>query len=114
MRKFINGKFEGTNLEIMPSPAATALPDGTPIVEFSPAQGYNDTQTLHAEGQIDVHERQVYVIGGDYFGTEEGEEWVAEYAYGPTIAQQWKAEYNARLTGKGWTARYYRNNGGSR
>ena len=68
----------------------------------------NNTQTLHAEGQIDVHERQVYVIGGDYTGTEEGEEWVNKYAYGPTIAQQWKAEYKARLTGQGWTARYYR------
>ena len=99
MRKFISGKFEGTNLEIMPSKAATQLPDGTPIVELAPAYGYNNTQTLHAEGQLDVHERQAYAV--DSFEDE------TTWALGPTIAQQWKAEYKAKLTGQGWKARYY-------
>lgn len=100
MRKFINGPFSGTNLEIMPSPAATTLPDGTPIKELAPSQGYNNTQTLHAEGQLDVHARQAYV----YDSVED----VNYLMVGPSIAQQWKNEYNALRTRRGWTARYYR------
>ena len=107
MRKFISGKFEGTNLEIMPSRAATQLADGTPIREMTDdARRLNPTQLLHADGELDVHARQGYPV--DSFEDE------TTWALGPTIAQQWKAEYNAKLTGKGWTARYYREDGGRR
>ena len=100
MRKFINGKFEGTNLEIMPSKAATQLPDGTPIRKMSDdASRLNPTQILHADGKLDVHERQAYAVDS----VEDETTW----ALGPTIAQQWKAEYKAKLTGRGWRARYY-------
>lgn len=100
MRKFINGKFEGTNLEIMPSKAATQLPDGTPIRKMSEdARRLNPTQYSHALGELDVHARQAYPIDS----VEDETTW----ALGPTIAQQWKAEYKAKLTGQGWRARYY-------
>ncbi len=104
MRKFINGPLEGTNVEIMPSKAATQLPNGAPIKEFAPTTGYNATQTLHAEGQVDVHARQYYTI--TFKGTHYN-------MVGPTIAQQWKSEAKAALTNKGWTARYYRFEGDS-
>ena len=101
MRRFINGKLAGTRLEIMPSNAATTLPDGTPIVEMSDdARVLNRTQRLAADGEIDVHARQSYIV--------DSIEDTHVLAVGPTIAQQWKAEYKARLTGQGWTARYYR------
>ena len=82
MRKFISGKYEGTNLEIMPSKAATHLADGTPIVELAPSHGYTDTQTLHAEGQLDVHEPQVFRVP-----VPNGKISVFQ---GPSIAQEWK------------------------
>ena len=100
MRKFINGKLEGTNLEIMPSKAATQLPDGTPIREMSDdARRLTPTQYSHALGELNVHDRQAYAV--DSFEDE------TTWALGPTIAQQWKAEYKAKLTGRGWRARYY-------
>ncbi len=101
MRKFINGKYEGTNLEIMPSKAATQLADGTPIREMADdVPSLNPTQMLHAWGEgLDVHERQRYAV--------ESYEDETTWALGPTIAQQWKSEYKAKLTGVGWRARYY-------
>ena len=100
MRRFINGKYEGTRLEIMPSNAATTLPDGTPIVERQGEVTLTATQRLAADGELNVHDRQAYIV--DMIDDER------IFAVGPTIAQQWKAEYKARLTGQGWTARYYR------
>jgi hypothetical protein len=87
MRKFINGKYEGTRLEIMPSKAATQLPNGTPIKEFAPATGYNTTQTLHAEGQLDVHAPQVFEI------SDPKSKDVTRFV-GPSIAQEWKLLIN--------------------
>ena len=106
MRKFINGRLEGTNLEIMPSPAATTLPDGTPIRQLT-LQGMNTTQLAAAAGDIDVHERQVVYIGSELDSGPDGEYYRDVVMLGPTIAQQWKNEYNAKLTQRGWTARYY-------
>ena len=99
MRKFINGPLSGTNLEIMPSPDATTLPDGTPIVEMS-EKSLVLTQQLHTTGDLDVHARQAYV-----YDQEEDQQYLM---VGPSIAQQWKNEYNAIRTRRGWTARYYR------
>jgi len=100
MRRFINGKYEGTRLEIMPSNAATTLPDGTPITEMTDeARRLTPTQRLAADGEINVHERQSFIID-----SVEDEHTLA---LGPTIAQQWKYEYNAMRTQRGWTARYY-------
>lgn len=101
MRKFINGPLSGTNLEIMPSNAATTLPDGTPIVAMTDAsRSRNLTQLLHSTGDLDVHARQSYI-----YDMEEDREYLM---VGPSIAQQWKNEYNAIRTRRGWTARYYR------
>ncbi len=101
MRRFINGKFEGTRLEIMPSPAATTLPDGSPILQMTDdARRLVNTQSLHADGELDVHARQTYV-----YDQEEDQQFLM---VGPSIAQQWKNEYNAIRTRRGWTARYYR------
>lgn len=111
MRRFINGKFAGTRLEIMPSKAATQLPDGTPISAYN----YDEAelipaQVAHRLGNINVHERQVYVIEGSHIDQDiDGDETrVPNYMVGPSIAQQWKNEYNAVRTQRGWTARYYR------
>ena len=88
MRKFIGGKYEGTNLEIMPSKAATQLPNGTPILWKYTSGGnnkeyFNETQKLHAEGKLDVHEPQVVVILDESDNNA--------YLYeGPSIAQEWK------------------------
>ena len=98
MRKFINGRYAGTNLEIMSSKAATKLPDGTPIRELQ-LQGMNTTQLAHAAGDLDVHARQTY-----HDQDRNGDWYIFE---GPTIAQQWKAEYQAMRNQRGWTARYY-------
>ena len=94
MRNFINGPLAGTRLEIMPSRAATTLPDGTPIRELT-LEGMNSTQLAHAAGDLDVHARQLHHIQDATM-------------VGPSIAQQWKNEYNAMRTQRGWTARYYR------
>ncbi len=80
-RRFINGPLAGTRLEIMASKPATTLADGSPIVEFAPSQGYNNTQTLAAEGQIDVHAPQYQMIVEGTF---------THYWEGPSIAQEWK------------------------
>ena len=109
MRRFINGKLEGTRLEIMPSPAASALPDGTPIsVTVGPVGGarLNETQQAHLRGELDVHARQRYTITSELASGPDGEYYEDIYALGPTIAQQWKNEYNAKLTQRGWRARY--------
>lgn len=98
MRKFIKGRYEGTNLEIMPSKAATTLPNGTPIRE-AVTDSLTPTQLAHAAGDIDVHARQVFtdMVSGEY------------YAFvGPTIAQQWRSEYQSYRTQRGWRARYYK------
>jgi hypothetical protein len=98
--KFRNGPLAGTRLEIMPSKAATTLPDGTPITEMTDdARRLTHTQSLAADGKLDVHARQRYI---DLY---QGECWVFE---GPTIAQQWRSEYNSYRTQQGWRARYYR------
>jgi hypothetical protein len=99
MRRFINGKFEGTGLEIMPSKAATTLPDGTPIRPINPEATISATQWLAKTGEIDVHARQVYS------DLDRDGNWC--WFEGPTIAQQWKNEYNAKRTQRGWRARYY-------
>ena len=98
MRKFTSGPLEGTNLEIMPSPAATTLPDGTPINLSGPAPAQlNDTQM----SGVDVHARQRCEL----VDSNDNCSW---YVWeGPSIAQQWKAEYQAKLSNRGWSARYY-------
>ena len=83
IRKFISGRYEGTRLEIMASKPATHLPDGTPIVEFAPSHGYNNTQTLAAEGQIDVHAPQQFHFHDLPTG-------LFHQHTGPSIAQEWK------------------------
>ena len=98
MRKFINGPLAGTNIEIMSSKAATKLPDGTPIREPQ-LQDLNYTQRAHDVGRLDVHARQTY-----HDQDRKGDWYIFE---GPTVAQQWKAEYLAMRTQRGWTARYY-------
>lgn len=88
MRKFIGGKYEGTNLEIMPSKKAEKLPDGTPILWrwTSGDQNLNylsPTQKRHNEGKLDVHAPQVFDIFNENDKTT--------YRYeGPSIAQEWK------------------------
>ena len=94
-RKFINGPYKGTNLEIFPSPAATTMPDGTPIIPMTNnAPGLNKTQCFAADGKLDVHARQIYTTRDNIM-------------VGPTIAQQWKSEFKAKRTQCGWVARYY-------
>jgi len=109
MRKFIKGKYEGTNLEIMPSKPAKRLPNGTPIDMRITHGELSATQVAHVEGNIDVHARQEFTI------TDSSQRCDVTYT-GPTIAQQWKAEYRAFLmqgqlnlepSTRGWTARYY-------
>ncbi len=100
MRKFISGRYAGTNIEIMPSKAATKLPDGTPIVAYD----YDEAelvpaQVAHRLGKLNVHDRQVFCDLD-----KQGHLVVFE---GPTIAQQWKAEYKAKREQRGWLGRYY-------
>jgi len=83
MRKFIGGKYEGTRLEIMPSKAATHLPDGTPINTGTTNGELNATQQAHEAGTIDVHEPQVFKILND-------NDKVLNKFVGPSIAQEWK------------------------
>ena len=83
MRKFINGRYEGTNLEIMPSKAATKLPDGTPITEYNYDEAeLSPAQVAHRLGNVDVHARQTF------HGTvpRDDNDWVIYE--GPSIAQQ--------------------------
>lgn len=98
--KFRAGPLAGTRLEIMPSKAATQLPDGTPMVEYDYDEAeLNATQVAHRLGNINVHARQAYcdLSGGEL------------YAFvGPTIAQQWRSEYQSYRTQRGWRARYYK------
>jgi hypothetical protein len=82
-RRFINGPLAGTRLEIMPSKAATTLPDGTPIRPFDTSQYMNATQALAAIGKLDVHAPQYIQI----VEQETGENYFWE---GPSIAQEWK------------------------
>ena len=79
-RRFISGKYEGTRLEIMPSKAATALPDGTEI-KIAPQYMLNEPQKEHLRGNINVHEPQQFILednGRFYQHT------------GPSVAQEWK------------------------
>ena len=102
MRKFINGAFAGTRLEIMPSKAATQLPDGTPIIAYNYDEAeISPAQVAHRLGNINVHERQSFIGLAPRSNTN--------YVVweGPSIAQQWKAEYQAKLSNRGWSARYY-------
>ena len=106
--KFKAGPLAGTRLEIARSKAATQLADGTPIRELGDVQ-LNETQL----SGVDVHARQAYPTGrGDYEQDEDGDEYFREeMMVGPTIAQQWRAEYQAYRTQRGWTARNYREGG---
>ena len=89
MRKFINGPLAGTNLEIMPSPAATKLPNGTPIVSKGGPTQRNTTQLAHEAWEIDVHEPQSYTL-------EEKRSRTKTTYVGPSIAQEWKLLYKGR------------------
>ena len=81
-RTFINGKLEGTRLEIMPSKPATHLPDGTPMYDAG-APSLNATQILAAAGELDLFEPQTYSLHNARTDTTQ------EYV-GPSIAQEWK------------------------
>jgi len=97
--KFKSGRLAGTRLEIMPSKAATQLPDGTPLVPYNYDDAeLNETQVNHRLGNVDVHARQGYsdMVNGEYY----------EFV-GPSVAQQWRSEYQAYRTQRGWRARYY-------
>lgn len=97
--RFKSGKYEGTRLEIMPSKAATQLPDGTEIrvTDQNSTLRLNDTQKAHEGGLIDVHEPQVFEILNDRDKTV--------YRYeGPSIAQEWKLLMQGKRP-------YYRNMG---
>ena len=96
--KFKRGPLAGTRLEIARSKAATKLPNGTPMQLFDQELTMNATQALAALGELDVHARQVYV--------DEVNKMPYEFV-GPTIAQQWRSEYQAYRTQRGWRARYY-------
>lgn len=99
MRNFISGPNAGRPIDF-PSAAATQLADGSPITEMTDdARLLNTTQNIAWNGEIDVHARQRYVDQDPRDG------WVI--FEGPSIAQQWKAEYQAMRTQRGWTARYY-------
>ena len=98
MRNFISGPNAGRPIDF-PSAAATQLADGSPILPFNTELTMSATQVLAASGELDVHARQRYVDNDVRDG------WVI--FEGPSIAQQWKAEYQAMRTQRGWTARYY-------
>ena len=97
MRKFISGKYEGTNLEIMPSKPASKLPDGTPIAVTVTKGKLSETQRLHEQGKLDVHAPQVFEI------LNEEDKTVYRWE-GPSIAQEWKLLYNGQRP-------FYRNMG---
>ena len=98
MRNFISGPNAGRPIDF-PSKTATQLADGTPIVPFNRDLTMNATQALAALDELDVHARQRYIDECPRAGVVIFE--------GPSIAQQWKAEYQAMRTQRGWTARYY-------
>jgi len=81
-RRFITGTLAGTCLEIMPSKAATQLPNGTPIVEYNYDEAeLSPAQVAHRLGNIDVHQPQQFILednGRFYQHT------------GPSVAQEWK------------------------
>jgi hypothetical protein len=82
-RRFINGPYAGTLVEIAASKRATYLPDGTPIVEYYYARDmeFSPAQQAHTRGEIDVHEPQQFILednGRFYQHT------------GPSVAQEWK------------------------
>ena len=95
---FARGPLAGTRLEIARSKPATHLPDGTEM-KIGQRHMLNATQKAHVAGDMDVHARQTYtdMYNGDY--------WLY---VGPSIAQQWRSEYNAYRTQRGWVARFYR------
>jgi hypothetical protein len=95
MRRFISGPFAGTKLEIMPSKAATNLPDGTPINTKPITQdvslgskwfdSLNNTQRayLTVGSGVDIHAPQVFVL------LDDNAKECFKYE-GPSIAQEWK------------------------
>ncbi len=106
--KFKSGPLAGTRLEICRSKAATTLPNGTPIREAGEI-ALNETQL----SGVDVHARQAYTTGDCHLEMDaDGDEYYEyDMMVGPSIAQQWRAEYQAYRTQRGWTARYYREGG---
>ena len=97
MRNFISGSNSGRPIDF-PSNAATHLPDGTEM-KIGQRHMLNATQKAHVAGDMDVHARQTYYDECPRDGWAIFE--------GPSIAQQWKAEYQAMRIQRGWTARYY-------
>ena len=83
MRKFISGPLEGTNLEIMPSKAATQLADGSPIQTNGMTSQLTPAQISHNKGNIDVHAPQV-------FNVESADPNLRDRYVGPSVAQEWK------------------------
>ena len=83
MRKFIDGKYEGTRLEIMPSKPAERLPNSMPIDRTVTKPELNALQQAHVDGNVDVHAPQVFEI------LNENDKTVYRYE-GPSIAQEWK------------------------
>ncbi len=83
MRKFIGGPLEGTNLEIMPSKAATQLPDGTAIQADVMTSQLTPAQISHNKGNIDIHAPQV-------FNVESADPKMRDRYIGPSVAQEWK------------------------
>lgn len=81
MRKFIDGPYAGQDIEIMPSKAATKLPDGSPIVGPF-VRTYTNAQVEHVCGNIDVHEPQIFYI-------RDNGDWHHKHV-GPSVAQEWK------------------------
>ena len=82
-RRFINGPYAGTLVEIAASKSATHLPNGTPIVEYQDVRTLelSPAQQAHNNGDIDVHEPQQFILedrGKFYKHT------------GPSVAQEWK------------------------
>ena len=81
-RKFINGRYEGTRLEIARSKAATALPNGAPITEYNYDEAeLSPAQVAHRLGNINVHEPQQFIL-------EENGKFYQHT--GPSVAQEWK------------------------
>lgn len=87
-RRFISGSFKGTKVEIMPSKAATKLPNGAPIKEYNYDEAeLTPTQVAHRLGNIDVHEPQKFTIKEKHKTT----------CYtGPSVAQEWKLLYQGK------------------
>lgn len=88
-RQFIRGPLAGTRVEITPLKKAETLSDGTKIKWGEGLRGgihpwlLTKTQLAHHNGDINVHEPQVFEI------LNHEDKRVHRYE-GPTIAQEWK------------------------